>query len=386
MRRVTLWAALCVCALTPPLSSCRGRRAAPRLTSASGSAQAQAAPARSPTPIASASPSPATDPDRALVLLAGGDVDLSRRTGQRILREPSLDPLRAMQPLFATADVRFANLESQLCELNGVTGSPGNPLVFAGPPGGAAVLARSRFDVMSTANNHAWDYGKPCLVETMDRLHAAGIQPVGTDARGEDPMRPVVVQRGGRKLALFAVTAIFNDGPLPKHEASAYVAYADIGALARRIAAIRASVDWVVVSVHIGEEYLVVPIEATRYVLIATADAGADVVIGHHTHTLQRVEFHDGKPIVFSLGNLVFHENSSHPWTGWSALARVRFADGRPPALELCPYHLFDAAASPLDDQLRPAFVSHLDAISKHPAAARRGPLSADGCIAMLPP
>jgi poly-gamma-glutamate synthesis protein (capsule biosynthesis protein) len=243
------------------------------------------------------------------------------------------------------------------------------------------VLARARFDIVSTANNHAWDYGRRCLGETIDNLRRVGIAHVGTDAAGMDPGQARIVERHGQRFAFFAVTAIFNQGPLREHEAKAYIADADMGGLARRIASVRGRVDWVVVSVHIGEEYMHVPINATRYALFGAVQAGADVVLGHHTHTPQRVEFYERAPVVMSLGNFVFHEHSSHPWTGWGVLARVTFAKGSRPRLEACPYHLLDAAPQPLTDAQHTAFTSHWDQIANAPHAGRRGERTSDGCF-----
>jgi len=338
-------------------------------------------------PSASAVPStPAQSAPRPVVLLAGGDVDLSRLTGQRILQSPDLDPFTAVRPWLSSADLRFANLESQLCDLGGKTVSEHNRLIFAGPPQGAPVLARAPFDVVSTANNHAWDFGLRCLEETITHLQRVGIRHVGTDAQGKDPLRPVEIESQGQRFAFFAVTGIFNHGRLRDHVARPYIADADMGALARRIVEVRPRVDRVIVSVHIGEEYMHVPIEATRYALIGAVDAGADLVLGHHTHTPQRVEFHKGVPVVMSLGNFVFHQHRDHPWTGWGYLARVTFPPKGPPAFEVCPYHLFDAAPQRLTERQEAAFFQHWDQISRAPHAGRRTQRSSDGCVPVHPP
>ena len=322
----------------------------------------------------------------SVVLVAGGDIDLSRTTGQRILLDPHIDPFSELRPVLDTGDLRFANLESPLCDLDGRTVSEHNRLVFAGPPAGADVAKRGRFEILSTANNHAWDFGLRCLSETIQNLKRVGIAHVGTDAEGKDPLQPRIIESNGQRFAFFAVTGIFNQGPLRDHEAKAYIADADMGVLARRIAKVRGSVDRVVVSVHIGEEYMHVPIDATRYALIGAVDAGADLVIGHHTHTPQRVEFHRGVPVVMSLGNLVFHEHRDHPWTGWSYLVRVMFPATGGPSLEICPYHLFDASPQRLTDRQEAAFYQHWDQISKSRYAGKRTTRSKDGCSTLVPP
>lgn len=383
MRFALLRTALAL-SLGPLLSGCPGEQPTDAFDAGPSTSASSELAVRSPSPPPVASAVPA--PKREVTLLAGGDVDLSRLTGRRIIENPELDPFAQIRPLLESSDLRFANLESQLCDLGGKTVSENNFLVFAGPPGGADVVRRGKLDIVSTANNHAWDFGLRCASETIENLRRVGVQHVGTDAEGKDPMRPLEIERHGQRFAFFAITGIFNHGRLREHEARRYIADADIGALRRRIATVRDRVDRVVVSVHIGEEYQHVPIEATRSVLIATAKSGADAVLGHHTHTPQRVEFHGGVPVVMSMGNLVFHQHRDHPWTAWGYLARVTFEKDRGTRLEICPYHLFDAAPQRLTDRQEQAFLAHWDRISAGPAAARRGPRSPDGCFEMQPP
>lgn len=364
-------------------------RASPHTMPAAIDTDATAPPASVPALVSSA-PEPEAAPSATvappLVLVAGGDIDLSRGTGQRILRDPSYDPFTEMRPLLSQADLRFANLESPLSDQGGITGSKDNPLVFTGPPQGADVLTRGGFDIVSTANNHAWDYGKRGLEETLANLDRVGIAHAGTDASGRNPWAATVLERRGYKIAFLAVTGIFNDGPAQLPEPRKYIASAHLDSLAREIAAVRNHVDWVVASVHIGEEYADIPIDSFRNVLSGAARFGADVVLGHHPHTPQRIEYHHGRPVVFSLGNFVFHEHSNHPWTGWGYLVRVTLERQNAPRIEVCPYHLLAARPQPLTQAQDSAFFAHYDAISKHPAAARVTTRSADGCALMQPP
>ncbi|HQF26892.1 MAG TPA: CapA family protein, partial [Polyangiaceae bacterium] len=112
----------------------------------------------------------------------------------------------------------------------------------------------------------------------------------------------------------------------------------------------------------------------------------ADLVLGHHSHTPQRVEFHKQIPVVMSLGNFVFHQHRDHPWTGWSYLARVTFPPKGPLTIEACPFFIFDASPQPLTQAQQTAYFQHWDAISRAPRAAIRGARSADGCVALLSP
>ena len=109
------------------------------------------------------------------MLAAGGDVNFGRECGQAILRDISYAPFADLNEAWTSADVRFVNLESQLSDQHGLTQSPTHRLIFTGPPGGADVLANARVSLVSTANNHAWDFGKSALFETIANLERAEI-------------------------------------------------------------------------------------------------------------------------------------------------------------------------------------------------------------------
>jgi poly-gamma-glutamate capsule biosynthesis protein CapA/YwtB (metallophosphatase superfamily) len=294
-----------------------------------------------PPPPPPAPPAPPPEPKaERLVILAGGDVNLGRGAGQKILRDPSYDPFREVRPLLESADLRFVNLESQLSDQNGETSSKHHNLIFTGPPGGAETLARAGIDIVSLANNHAWDYGKQALLETFENLERAGVAYTGAHRESGKLYEPVVVRKKGWSVAFFAVTHIWNQGAIEQHAGRHFVAWAAFQHLAENLRRARAEHDLVLVSYHGGSEYVDVPMNWTRDFVRAVMLAGADALIGHHPHVPQGVGWFSGRPAFYSLGNLVFAMHSDHPWTGTSYFARLIFsADGKL-AVEACPYHI----------------------------------------------
>src|SRR5690606_5230407 len=104
--------------------------------------------------------------------------------------------------LFGAADFKLVNLECPLSDQNGETQSPLNRLIFTGPPGGARVLANAGINVVSVANNHAWDYLKPAFLETLDNLTRAGVGFVGGSAEPGQQYKPYVFRAKGFSVAL----------------------------------------------------------------------------------------------------------------------------------------------------------------------------------------
>ncbi|TWP45756.1 CapA family protein [Lentzea tibetensis] len=76
-----------------------------------------------------------------------------------------------------------------------------------------------------------------------------------------------------------------------------------------QIAALAAQNQLTVVQLHAGFQFQDVASDNVRDMAHAAIDAGADVVIGHHPHVLQGLEWYRGRLIVYSLGNFVFDQN-----------------------------------------------------------------------------
>jgi poly-gamma-glutamate synthesis protein (capsule biosynthesis protein) len=316
-------------------------------------------------------------------------VSLARECGQEILKNPEYDPLAALSRWFGPSDLAFVNLESQLSEQGGVTQHPLNRLVFTGPPGGAEVLARAGIDVVSLANNHAWDYGRAAFLETLERLTAAKVRFAGASAEPDAAYRPVTLRIRGWSVALFAVTHIWNYGEFHEHAGRAHVAWADAARLLPAIVAARTQHDVVLVSYHGGSEYVDVPMRFTKVLARAVMKAGADAFIGHHPHVPHGIAFMQERPVFYSLGNLVFGAHVERPWTGVGFVAKLVFSRDGPPRVAACPYSISGYTPSPLaagdtGGELR--FRRHIERLSVGLGGARLGERDAEGCLAVLPP
>jgi poly-gamma-glutamate synthesis protein (capsule biosynthesis protein) len=288
-------------------------------------------PATPATPEAVAAP---RAPRNDLTILCVGDINMGRSLGRQLIAGRKDLPFAKVRSEIASADIAFANLESQISDQRGVTEGSSN-YVFNAPPQAADELANAGFDVVSTANNHAWDFGKRAMLETLTNLERVGIAAAGTGETLEEAYAPAILERNGWRVGIIAVTGVFNS-PFETSPARDYVAWADPVLVSLKIKELRGrGVDLVLVSYHGGVEYTPSPTDETRAFARACIDAGADAVIGHHPHVVQGVEWYNGKPVFFSLGNFVFKQFD--PWTDRGLGVRLTARDGAGLRVEYLP-------------------------------------------------
>jgi poly-gamma-glutamate synthesis protein (capsule biosynthesis protein) len=271
-------------------------------------------------------------------ILMHQDVQLSARQSQGGLRSLWSE----VEPMIHGADIAFANLETPVAP---VSGHPGRPFLFNAPAGLPAALKASGFTVLSTANNHAYDQGVPGVVETLQRLRAEGLVPVGSGATRPEAEQVRIVESHGLRIAFLGFTDIFNIN-LNRRADEPWVCPLDPAAACAAVRAARARADAVVVSLHWGVEYSHQPTARQREVAGQLAGAGADLILGAHPHALQPVEFLERAGhrtlVVYSMGNFVSNQDRMYspddmPVPGGDSrdgvavqcrLVKLRLADG----------------------------------------------------------
>jgi poly-gamma-glutamate synthesis protein (capsule biosynthesis protein) len=165
--------------------------------------------------------------------------------------------------------------------------------------------------VVSTANNHALDYGLRGLRETMENLDSAGVAFSGTAMSESLLVAPVLIEKHGVRISLFSCTDMMN---IEEESWKRSVTPADTALLLPRIREAGRYSDFIVVSYHGGAEYADAPSARTIRFARKVLDGGADLFLGHHPHVPQKIEYYKGKVIVYSLGNFVFRQPFDY-WT-----------------------------------------------------------------------
>ena len=215
-------------------------------------------------------------------------------------------------PALRRADIAFGNLETPIAPKHG-TGV--RPMVFNAPPVLLTALHDAGFDIVSFANNHVYDQGVAGFTETLEQLDASPLAHAGGGSTCEEAKTPVVLTVNGLKIAFLAASDLYNDqlNAGPKDPCSFVFDTAQI--IAAASGARTAGADAVVLSVHWGSEYQVVPHASHVTAARAIIDGGVDLILGHHPHVLQPVETWtapDGRigVIAFSLGNFVSNQSA----------------------------------------------------------------------------
>lgn len=208
----------------------------------------------------------------------------------------------------------------------------GNPLsekayTFRANPAQVSNLELFGTDIVSLANNHTYDYGEEALLDTMETLRNANVAYVGAGENIKEAMLPHYFIINGRKIAFVAATQIEKSTLYTKEatETSAGVLRTlNPERFVTEIEQAKKVSDYVIVYVHWGTEGMLYAEADQKSLAAQYAKAGADLIIGHHSHRLQGIYYVDGVPVFNSLGNFWFSNGALY-----TTIAQARItADG----------------------------------------------------------
>lgn len=246
-------------------------------------------------------------------MVAVGDVMLNRDVKKEGLAKGWEYIFDKVAPFISRADLAFANLESPI-------GDKGHFInMFQAPSEAIKGIVHAGFDVVALANNHTLDYHHEGMFETMRLLDEHEIDWVGAGRNIQEARQPLIREVGGVRVGFLSYTEMwFVNAREPiswkATEDEPGVAPAEIDYIVEDVSKLRHMVDVVIVTVHWGKEYTHKPTIEQRSLARAAVDAGADLVLGHHPHVLQGIEFYKQGVIAYSLGNFVFDLNIPKTW------------------------------------------------------------------------
>ncbi|MFD3165516.1 CapA family protein [Herpetosiphon sp. NSE202] len=355
MRRLSFWillGILAACGSSTPSEPSQQALAPTAMATATATAAPTNPPPPTNTTIPTATNEPSPTPEPRLELAIVGDIMLARSIGERILSDGPEPVFAGVYADLVNADLTIGNLETAVAD----TGEPAPKAYrFLAPPESIASLSHAGFDLVSLANNHSLDWGESALSETIGLLNQANIANVGAGMNAEQAYRPVILEKNGLRLAFLAYVdvPVENGGFVTESWTAtadqAGLAWAEPAVIAADVAAIRPSVDHVIILLHSGYEGVNQPNEIQRSNAYAALEAGATLVLGAHPHVLQGYEARpNGQFIAWSLGNFVFDGFDGTPSLDSAILhltldksgvigsrwTPVRLVDGYPQALD----------------------------------------------------
>jgi poly-gamma-glutamate synthesis protein (capsule biosynthesis protein) len=281
-------------------------------------------------------------PEQTLTLSAVGDL-MQHDT----LARQDYSPYRTIADTLFSADISFANLESPL------TGQNLKSLAVREDESPSLCMSRSQFErlkgdgarqftVMATACNHSLDFEEEGVLTTRSSLANAGIRAIGTNESKEGQAQGEIIERKGVRIGFIAATFGLNGKPLPKNKEYLVNQIAlnqvsetiDLSLLETQIAwCRRTGCDFIVASLHWGLEYEFFPTSQQITHAHRIIELGADLILGHHPHVIQPVEYYTPKrdpsrivPIYYSLGNL--SNPFETPFMALSLLSLIELSKG----------------------------------------------------------
>lgn len=231
---------------------------------------------------------------RTISLLAFGDIMLARNVEAKINKYGKDYPFEKILPLIneKKRDFVFANIEGPIMEkyvkIN--TGST----TFSFPSTTPSTLKKNGITIVSIANNHMLDHGQNGLDETREYLSGAGIYFFGSPTVVSEE-RVFVKIIGERNFVFIGLNSAVTG--LDEKKAIELIQNYE-----------KDKTNFIIVSIHWGEEYKLVSNTAQNKFAHTMIDSGVDLVLGQHPHVVQEIEQYKNRMIFYSMGNFVFDQ------------------------------------------------------------------------------
>jgi len=263
-----------------------------------------------------------TDASQILFL---GDVALARRIGDGIEAHGSSYPFSKLPKEFFDSDVVVFNLECCL-SARGHPWEP-KPELMRGKAQYLDVFPRRKQRyVANLANNHFLDYGEQGALDTIDARVQSNSSYVGAEGKSVE-RQPLVMGTAGGTVAFLAFSPAAH--PLPE-PTSVNITVPRLDIIVGKVTEAKGCADVLVVSIHQGVEYSAYTDRASRRLAKAVVEAGADIVVCHHSHVVQAYERVKNSLVFYGLGNFLLDINECwRPAAACTLALRVELEGGK---------------------------------------------------------
>jgi poly-gamma-glutamate capsule biosynthesis protein CapA/YwtB (metallophosphatase superfamily) len=316
---------ICTILLTLLLTACQTAAAtspatpiSPAVANSVISTSIDPAPAMTPTPMSTATPTtlpsttPTPTPIPVTTLLFTGNIVPARCVQAHIDAAGDTDYIYTeVKDIISQADIAVGVFNGTMSDYPTHTGCVPT-YVLVGSPNNADAMQRAGFDVMSVATNHIKDCGKVdcgdrAFFDTLDNLRRVGILPVGAGKNEQEALQPVVMTVNSVRFGFVSLGQL-QQGGVFADENTAGIAELTSENIVTAIDEAKKVSDVVIFMPHWGPEDMISPNWLQRNLAHEIVAAGADVVVGNHTHVVQGLQEISGVPVFYGLGNFVFDQ------------------------------------------------------------------------------
>lgn len=241
--------------------------------------------------------------------------------------------------------------------------TPEKQYTFRAKPENAVLLHELGVDIVSLANNHAYDYGEISLLDSLTTLEGIDMPYVGAGRNLEEASRTVYFYAGNQKIAYISGTQIERQSN-PDTRGATESAPGVFRCLTEtkildRIAEAKENSDFVVVYIHWGTEKTDELDWAQPGMAGSLAEAGADLIIGDHPHVLQEIANVNDTPVIYSVGNYWFNSSTLD-----TCLIKVKVKDGEMQSFQFLPARQSNCYTELLYGAERDAVLNYMRGIS----------------------
>jgi poly-gamma-glutamate synthesis protein (capsule biosynthesis protein) len=207
-------------------------------------------------------------------------------------------------PELKNADILFGNLEGPVSNTGNNVGSKYS---FRMSPSVLLTLKDVGFNIFSFANNHVGDWNVAAFNDTLNRFKENNFFVAGAGIDKKQASIPTVIEKNGIHFGFLGFSDVGPNWMEAKENKPGILLASDPN-FSSIVKSAKENVDVLIVSIHFGEEYEEVHNKKQEKLAHMAIDSGADMIIGHHPHVIQDIEYYNEKPIIYSLGNFIFDQ------------------------------------------------------------------------------
>lgn len=248
-------------------------------------------PVHLPQALNRATPLASTPEHAGATITFVGDIMLARSVEESIIENGLDNPFAKLGDLLVSSDLVVGNFEGTVREQRNIEVT--NQMSFDTTPDNVGILSAAGFTHLSLANNHADDYGPKVTLGSRQAITDNGMVPFGDPLHGEQFIARENVN--GVSISIIGYHAFGEK----------------INDILDAITAEHEQGRFVIVYPHWGVEYATEAPSVETYPAQLMVNAGADLIVGAHPHVIQNIEFIDGVPVIYSLGNFLFDQDFS---------------------------------------------------------------------------